>query len=204
MLPYIMLAMTAPDRHSRLTHTFPTLPFVNQDIVDSIKQCWASMFNDHILQYVIRTDDYKPGSIQTPKMGILIMKMVESQASGVMFSRNLWGDRKETMIEAVLGQGEGLVSGDVTPDRYVLDKYSTRLQYSDIAEHTQMYVRANNQEGVEKITLSKPHDGPVLQSDQLTKLTNLSRAVEDFYNCPMDIEWALDKVREGEFGRVDC
>lgn len=166
-----------------------------EDIINSIKLCWASMFKDHILDYAIRTDDYKPGSIATPKMGILIMKMVDSQASGVMFSRNLWGDRKETMIEAVLGQGEGLVSGDITPDRYVLDKYSTRLQYSDIAEHTQMYARANNQDGVEKITLDKPHEGPVLSTSNLTKLTNLSRAVEDFYNCPMDIEWALDKVR---------
>ena len=166
------------------------------DIIDSIKQCWASMFKDHILDYATRTDDYKPGSIQTPKMGVLIMKMVDSQASGVMFSRNLWGDRKETMIEAVLGQGEGLVSGDITPDRYVLDKYSTRLQYSDIAEHTQMYTRSSNKEGVEKVTLDKPHDGPVLQSDQLTKLTNLSRAVEDFYNCPMDIEFATSKVSE--------
>lgn len=166
-----------------------------EDIINSIKLCWASMFKEHILDYAIRTDDYKPGSIQTPKMGILIMKMVDSQASGVMFSRNLWGDSKETMIEAVLGQCEGLVSGDITPDRYVVNKYSTRLQYSDIAEHTKMYTRANNQDGVEKITLDKPHEGPVLSSSNLTKLTNLARAVEDFYNCPMDIEWALDKVR---------
>jgi pyruvate,water dikinase len=88
------------------------------DIIESIKLCWASMFKDHILDYASRSDDYNPGSLKSPTMGVLIMKMVESSVSGVCFSRNLWGDKKEVMIEAVLGQGEGLVSGTITPDRF--------------------------------------------------------------------------------------
>ena len=88
------------------------------DIIESIKLCWASMFKDHILDYASRADDFVPGSLRSPTMGVLIMKMVESSVSGVCFSRNLWGDKKEVMIEAVLGQGEGLVSGTITPDRF--------------------------------------------------------------------------------------
>lgn len=164
-----------------------------EEIVDSIKGCWVSMHRDHIIDYATRSEEYVPGSLKTPTMGVLIMKMVEAEKSGVCFSRNLWGDRKEVMIEAVLGQGEGLVSGDITPDRYVVDKYSTRLCYSDIAIHAQKYVRANNKDGVEKATLDIPHEGPVLSEKELAKLSHLARGVEDFYNNPQDIEWAVDE-----------
>lgn len=163
------------------------------EIVDAIKGCWVSMHKEHIIDYVTRSDDYVPNSIKAPTMGVLIMKMVEAESSGVCFSRNLWGDRKEVMIEAVLGQGEGLVSGDITPDRYVMDKYSTRLSYSDVATHTQKYVRANTRDGVEKITMDVPHEGPVLSEKDIVRLARLARAIEDFYNTPQDIEWAMDK-----------
>ena len=79
------------------------------EIVDSIKGCWVSMFKDHILDYATHFEGYVPGKMSTPTMGVLIMKMVEAQSSGVCFSRNIWGDNNEAMIEAVLGQGEGLV-----------------------------------------------------------------------------------------------
>ena len=151
------------------------------------------MFKDHILDYATHFEDYVPGHAATPTMGVLIMKMIESQASGVCFSRNLWGEKNEAMIEAVLGQGEGLVSGAITPDRYVVDKYSTRVCYSDLSTQTQMFVRSNNEDGVEMITLDNPHEGPVLSDQILTKLTNLARSIEEYYNSAQDIEWALDK-----------
>jgi phosphoenolpyruvate synthase/pyruvate phosphate dikinase len=163
-----------------------------EDILESVKLCWVSMFKDHILDYASRFDEYFPGSIKTPKMGVLIMKMVDAKTSGVCFSRNLWGDKREVMVEAVLGQGEGLVSGAITPDRYVLDKYSTRLCYSDISTQTQMYVRSNNTAGVELVDLAKPHEDPVMSETNLVRLTNLARSIEDFYNAPQDIEWAMD------------
>jgi len=159
------------------------------EICDSVKACWASMFQHHIFDYASRSDE----PMKAPKMGVLIMKMVEAKASGVCFTQNLWGDKKEIMVEAVLGQGEGLVSGDLTPDRYVLDKYSTRLCYQELNEQTQMYAKANNEDGVEKITLDKPHEGPVLVEKDLKALTRLARGVETFYNRPQDIEWAIDK-----------
>lgn len=164
-----------------------------EEIIESIKLCWVSMFKDHILDYATRSDDFTPGSIKSPKMGVLIMKMVDAKTSGVCFSRNLWGDKKEVMIEAVLGQGEGLVSGAITPDRFVLDKYSTRMCYSDIATQTQKYARSNNTDGVELIDLDRPQEDPVMPESDLVRLTNLARSIEDFYNAPQDIEWAMDQ-----------
>lgn len=87
------------------------------------------MFKSHILDYVSKsvflagsagaageTDMYSPKTMKAPQMGVLIMTMVDAQAAGVCFSRNLWGEETEIMIEAVPGQGEGLVGGEITPD----------------------------------------------------------------------------------------
>ncbi|KAL3914264.1 MAG: hypothetical protein SGARI_000216 [Bacillariaceae sp.] len=163
-----------------------------EEIIESIKLCWVSMFKDHILDYATRSDDYSPGSLKTPTMGVLVMQMIEAKTSGVCFSRNLWGDKNEVMIEAVLGQGEGLVSGVVTPSRYVLDKYSTRMCYSDETAQTKKYVRGNTIDGVELVDLEKPHEGPTVKEKDLVRVTNLARAIEDFYNAPQDIEWAMN------------
>lgn len=184
--------------HIKHTHTHTQVLYKStiDEIVDSIKSCWVSMFKDHILEYVANSNLMEGNKkISTPTMGVLIMKMVEAESSGVCFSRNLWGDKNETMIEAVLGQGEGLVSGSITPARYVVDKYSTQLCYSDVpAQQTSKFVKANNKDGVEMITLSPPHKGSVLSQSVLTKITNLARSIEEYYQLAQDIEWAVDAI----------
>jgi len=120
------------------------------------------------------------------------MKMVEAKASGVCFSQNLWGEKNEVMIEAVFGQGEGLVSGEITPDRFVLDKHSNNLCYQQLSTQTHKFVRASNMDGVVKVELSGPTDVPVLNTRELKAITRLGRAVEEFYSTPQDIEFAVD------------
>ncbi|MGK3745462.1 MAG: hypothetical protein ACI90V_012323 [Bacillariaceae sp.] len=105
------------------------------EIVDSIKGCWVSMFKDHILDYATHFEGYVPGKISTPTMGVLIMKMVEAQSSGVCFSKNIWGDNNEAMIEAVLGQGEGLVCKYYRSSNDPLSVYRSCVQFSSISQH---------------------------------------------------------------------
>lgn len=102
------------------------------------------------------------------------MQMVEAEMSGVCFTRNLWGEASELMIEAVYGQGEGLVSGELTPDRYVVDKYSTKLVYQSVTEQTHMFVRSSNQDGVIKVAFEEPRQGPVLDSKKVRVSMNES------------------------------
>jgi hypothetical protein len=71
------------------------------------------------------------------------------------------------MIEAVYGQGEGLVSGEITPDRFVMNKYSTDLVYQQLTKQTHKFVKAASLDGVEKVEISEPSDAPVLNSREL-------------------------------------
>lgn len=177
-----------------------------EEVSESIKACWASMFKDHILDYATKsvflsakegrnTNEprvYTPGAWPQPRMGVLVMKMVEAKASGVIFTRNLWGEKNEVMIEAVYGQGEGLVNGEITPDRFVLDKGSNNLCYEQLSTQTHKFVRASNTDGIIKAELSEATDVPVLNIRELKAITRLARAVEEFYGSPQDIEFAID------------
>jgi pyruvate,water dikinase len=144
------------------------------------------MFKPHILDYAYNAVFLKHGgssyddpgtvndAIKAPQMGVLIMQMVEAKKAGVCFTQNLWGDADEIMIEAVYGQGEGLVSGEITPDRYVLNKYSTNLVYQQLTKQTHKFVKAANADGVEKVEISEPNDFPVLNSRELRVRVNVA------------------------------
>jgi Pyruvate phosphate dikinase, AMP/ATP-binding domain len=139
----------------------------------------GSMFKPHILDYAYNSafldqESSSPDnstttkdSIKAPKMGVLIMQMVEAEKAGVCFTQNLWGDADEIMIEAVYGQGEGLVSGELTPDRHVLNKYSTDLVYQQLSKQTHKFVKAANMDGVEKVKIKDQIDAPVLTAREL-------------------------------------
>jgi pyruvate,water dikinase len=157
------------------------------EICESVKGCWASMFKSHILDYVAtaaaqdKSEAYSPENMRPPKMGVLIMKMVDAQAAGVCFTRNLWGEIDEAMIEAVPGQGEGLVGGEITPDRFVLNKYTGKTIYKTIETQTHKFVRANNVEGVEKIELDAPMEKSVLTPANL-KVRNCFSNLDLFFS----------------------
>lgn len=131
--------------------------------------------------------------MKAPQMGVLIMEMVDASTAGVCFSRNLWGEETEIMVEAVPGQGEGLVGGEVTPDRYVVNKYTGKLVYQDISVQTHKFARASNTEGIIKVELPTPLETSVLSDRNLKALNMAARTIEEFYNSPQDIEWAIDQ-----------
>ena len=147
------------------------------------------MFKPHILDYAYNAafldqestspDDPTTAkdSIKAPKMGVLIMQMVEAEKAGVCFTQNLWGDADEIMIEAVFGQGEGLVSGELTPDRHVLNKYSTDLVYQQLNTQTHKFVKAPNMDGVEKVEITEQNDTPVLTARELRVSTLASSTI---------------------------
>lgn len=150
------------------------------EVVESVKACWASMFKAHILEYALKSVFMSPvkdfvdepgavaGAFKAPQMGVLVMQMVQSEKAGVCFSRNIWGDPSEVMVEAVYGQGEGLVGGEITPDRYVVDKISTQVVYKTLNRQTHKFIRSSNMDGVEKVEL--PHntvERPVLSQKEL-------------------------------------
>eukprot|EP01087_Luapelamoeba_hula_P013634 TRINITY_DN3896_c1_g1_i2.p1 TRINITY_DN3896_c1_g1~~TRINITY_DN3896_c1_g1_i2.p1 ORF type:complete len:475 (-),score=55.32 TRINITY_DN3896_c1_g1_i2:1159-2583(-) len=160
------------------------------DVLKAIKACWASMWEPHVLTY--------RGSLQqahaTPSMAVLIMAQIDSLVSGVAFTQNpITGSPSEFLIESVWGQGEGLVSGKLSPDNYVWNQYKRELTSSKIANKTHKFV-LDSDNGVTMVPTSPDKaEAVTLTPDRLDKVTELCRNIAEFYREPQDIEWAFDQ-----------
>jgi len=122
-------------RSSATAEDLPTASFAGQQdtylwtmgipqVVDNVKRCWASLFTSRAICYRIKNKF----SHQSVLISVGIQKMVHSRTSGVMFTLNpLTGDPSKVVIEGSWGFGETVVSGDVNPDKFVVDKVTGEI-----------------------------------------------------------------------------
>jgi pyruvate,water dikinase len=121
--------------------------------------------------------------------------MVAARAAGVMFTLDpLSGDRSKIVIEACWGLGEGVVSGDVTPDRHRVDKVTLELLGSEIASKLQEH---RFDAGTGAVVLADVpedrRDASCLETEHVARLAELGKRIERHRGAPQDIEWAVDQ-----------
>ncbi|MBI4301667.1 MAG: phosphoenolpyruvate synthase [Chloroflexi bacterium] len=163
------------------------------EVIAAVQGCWASLFEPRAIFYRHQQgfDHFKVG------VAVPVQEMVQSEASGVMFTLDpITNDKDKIVVEAVFGLGETIVSGEVTPDLYVVDK--KRLEILDKRIERQEWELVRN--------LEKRRDGdenniqatipPTEQSRQkladkeIIALAQIGRRIEELYQFPQDIEWA--------------
>jgi pyruvate,water dikinase len=133
-------------------------------LFQAVLKCWASFWSSQALDYRKR----RGFDALADDIAVIVQRMVPAQKAGVIFTANpVTNDRGEVYIEASWGLGDALVSGNVTPGSYVLDK--------------------------EKLALKTKvcRDASILNDEQLRWLGEIGRRIENFYRCPQDIEWAF-------------
>lgn len=159
-------------------------------LLDRVRACWASLYSSESLSYRLR--------LQLPEdqlaMGVVVQRMVDARTAGVMFTRSpTTGDRSVITLEACWGLGSALVSGEVTPDRFVINKVTGEISIRDIATKLLAHVPAaeggtiDQELSVEKQTLASLSDA------ELHALAVIGRDIERHYGAPQDIEWAIDQ-----------
>ena len=123
------------------------------------------------------------------KVAVVIQEMVQSEISGVAFTVHpVTKDRNQMIIEAVWGLGEALVSGQVTPDSYVVGKRERALLDISGNEQERMLAKAG-WTAAHKSQAKKQK----LDSKQILELAELCLGIEKHYGFPCDIEWAFVK-----------
>lgn len=156
-------------------------------VLERIRDCWASLFGSRALFYRARK-----GSLDDLAFAVVVQQLVVPEKAGVLFTADPVQRRRDVLVvEAVWGFGESLVSGEVTPDHYELDRRSRQLLRSLIPLKSQMLVRAE-QGGL--ITVSVPEHrqrARVLDEQELAALCALAEQVEAFFAAPQDVEWAI-------------
>lgn len=152
-------------------------------LVAAVKACRASLASERSRAYQQR----QGVSESDVAMAVVVQGMVDSEVSGVLFTRDPLDASGETLrLEASWGLGEAIVSGRVTPDSFQVDRETGRVRDRRVAEKGEMVTR----DGVRPV----PEDlrrAPCLTEAEVLVLTDLARRVEALYGSPQDVEWAL-------------
>jgi pyruvate,water dikinase len=127
-------------------------------------------------------------------MAVVVQTMVDALCAGVMFTRSpTTGDKSVITIEGAWGLGSAVVSGEVTPDRWVLGKITGEISVRDISDKHARQVPAEGGGIVEVANEGDRRKAPCLTDEQLMALREVGRRIERHYGKPQDIEWALDQ-----------
>jgi pyruvate,water dikinase len=156
---------------------------------DHVHRCWASLYNDESVGYRRRLRLPEAGV----SMAVVVQRMVAPRAAGVMFTRSpVTGDRSVVAIEASWGLGSALVSGDVTPDAFIISKVTGEITTRRVSPKIKVHGYRSNGPGVTvEETPSWLRDVPSLTDDEIRALAAIGRRVEAHYGAAQDIEWAL-------------
>jgi len=166
----------------------------DKNVVNAVKECWASLFGARAIFYRQEQgfDHFKVG------IAVPVQHMIQSEASGVMFTVEPTSSNKDKItIEAVLGLGEMIVSGDVTPDHYVVNKSDLKILEKEIKRQEWKLVKREGKTGKEdniKIILTPEEQAMQKISDaDILELAEMGKRLEEHYEFPQDIEWAKEK-----------
>ncbi len=159
-------------------------------IVEHVRRCWASMYNTESVAYRRRLDIPE----DQVAMAVVVQRMVLSRCAGVMFTRSpTTGDRSKIVIEASWGFGSCLVSGEVTPDRFTVNKVTGEVGSQTISK--KLIRHAPDLAGGVRVE-EVPEDlqsASCLSEEELLQLTAMAKRIEQHYGRPQDIEWAIDE-----------
>ena len=157
-------------------------------LLDRVRACWAGLWSEHALAYM-RDQGLDP--LQAD-MGVVVQHQADAHAAGVLFTLNpLTANEQEMIVEAAWGLGEAVVSGRVTPDRYVINARDHQVLTHDISNQSVIMVAGDNGYLQEKPLPPDQHNRSVLNDEQLLELVDLGYQVQSIYGYPQDIEWAL-------------
>ena len=156
-------------------------------VLERVRDCWASFFSERALFY-----REKHGSLEDLAMAVVVQRMVAADVAGVLFTCDPVRRRRDRMVvEAVFGLGESAVSGQVTPDHYVLTR-SGEVKKRKVAVQPHALV-SDDQGGTVERKLSEHEGGKhTLDENQLRVLAELGDHLEEKLEAPQDIEWALE------------
>jgi pyruvate,water dikinase len=158
------------------------------DLLDRVKECWASLFTQRAIYY-----RQEQGFSHTDvDIAVVVQEMVDAEKSGVMFTSHPSTGAPTAILEAAWGLGEAVVSGAVSPDNYVVDRENGEIEDVTVADKKVMCVRGEDGETIERSVPEEKRTERVLSADEINRLLAVGEQVEEHYGEPQDVEWAID------------
>jgi phenol phosphorylase subunit beta len=161
------------------------------DLLERVKRCISSLYTARAIAYRAR-NGFRHADVA---IAVGIQKMANAFCAGVLFTLNPSnGDRSSIVIDSNFGFGESVVSGEVTPDHFVVSKVSLEIVERTISTKTVAHILDSKAQRT--MAQEVPPERQKVQSlidDEITELAWMGKQIEKHYGRPMDIEWAVDK-----------
>ncbi len=160
-------------------------------LLKNVRHCWSSLFTPRAIFY-----RHEKKMLTTHvAVAVVVQEMIQSEISGIAFTVHpVTKDKNHIIIEAGLGLGEAIVSGQITPDSYVVDKRDFAIIDITISGQKKMMVRKGATGGnVWKSVSKAQQNSQVLLGSKIIELAKMCAYIEKHYNKPQDIEWAFVK-----------
>ncbi len=157
------------------------------DVLQKVRKVWASTFNARSVAYRLR----KGLPVASGPIGVAVLEMVQAQSAGIAFSVDPnTGDETRMIVEANWGLGESVVSGELTPDRWVLDKETLAVRESLLGKKEK--TTCFEETGV-TARETPPEKSCVFccNETELAEIGRLTKELEKHFGVPQDIEWAI-------------
>lgn len=160
-----------------------------QNIIENIKKCWSSLFTERAIFYRIE----KKLLDKKISVAVVVQKMVNSEKSGIAFSVNpVTNNRQEIIIDAGYGLGEAIVSGQITPDNYIVNKDLTITKKTKGRQEKGIFRKDNDSGTVWKDLSLEDKNNFVLSDKEVIELSKIIINLENHYGFPVDVEWAIE------------
>jgi len=154
-------------------------------LLEAVQKCWASLYGARAIYYRAKQgfDD------NTVNIAVVVQQLVHSEKAGVMFTSHPVTGEPLTIIEGSWGLGEAVVSGSVSPDKYVFDQRSEKV-IDTLVSNKKVEIVADGDHGTKLVEVpAARQDAQVLADEEVAKLAMYGKIAENHYGVPQDVEW---------------
>ncbi|MDD1675434.1 MAG: phosphoenolpyruvate synthase, partial [Methanomicrobiales archaeon] len=162
------------------------------DLLDAVQKCWASLFTPRAIYYRAR-QGFEDRQVN---IAVVVQQMIPSEKAGVMFTSHPVTGEPVTIVEGSWGLGEAIVSGSVSPDKYVYDRRKGKI-VDQVIGTKKIAIVPDGKKGTREEELPPDkQESPALSPEEVKKLAEFGKIAEDHYGIPQDVEWAIvqDKI----------
>jgi pyruvate,water dikinase len=158
-------------------------------VVEHVHRCWTAVLGDRAVEYA-RAGGIDPATVE---MAVVVQQTVRARAAGVMFTISpVTGDRSRIVVEASWGLGVAVVGGEVTPDRWVVDKIALTIVSRTPGDKRVAYRRG----GLAVAVDADRRTELCLTDEQVLELARTGKQVERERGGAQDLEFAVGADRQ--------
>jgi len=159
------------------------------EIIRNVKKVWASAFTTRAIVFRIKSNM----PISWAPIGIAVIMMIDAKSAGVTLTvLPSAGDLDRAIVEGNFGLGESVVSGDITPDSFIINKIDMLIESRSVAEKTKMVVYGEIGTTIAEVPVELKKS-PCLDDNEILEIVRIGKEVENYFGFPQDMEWAVDK-----------